>query len=102
RAGKVRTIGASNFTTDQVQQALEAASTNDLPRYEVLQPRYNLYDRGGLDGPMLDLAIAQDIGIITYSSLASGFLTGKYRSEADLNQSQRGGGIRRYLDERGL
>lgn len=102
RAGKVRTIGASNFDTAQVRAALDVAAANDLPRYEVLQPRYNLYDRSGLDGPMLDLAIAQDIGVITYSSLASGFLTGKYRSEADLSQSQRGGGIRRYLDERGL
>lgn len=102
RAGKVRTIGASNFDTAQVRAALDVAAANDLPRYEVLQPPYNLYDRSALDGPMLDLAVAEDIGIITYSSLASGFLTGKYRSEADLSQSQRGGGIRRYLDERGL
>lgn len=102
RAGKVRTIGASNFDAAQVRQALDVATANGLPRYEVLQPRYNLYDREDLDGPMLDLALAQDIGVITYSSLASGFLTGKYRSEADLNQSRRGGGIRRYLNARGL
>lgn len=102
RAGKVRTLGASNYDAVQLQQAMDAAATNSLPRYEVLQPRYNLYDRGGLEGSVLDLAIAQDLGVITYSSLASGFLTGKYRSEADLSQSQRGGSISRYLNERGL
>jgi len=101
-AGKVRAIGASNFDAAQLRQALDASGANELPRYEVLQPRYNLYDRSALDGALLDLAIAQDLGVITYSSLASGFLTGKYRSEADLSQSPRGAGIRRYLDERGL
>lgn len=102
RAGKVRIIGASNFDAAQVQHALEVASANGLPRYEVLQPPYNLHDRSGLEGPMLDLAVSQGVGVITYSSLASGFLTGKYRSEADLGQSRRGAGIRRYLNERGL
>lgn len=101
-AGKVRAIGASNFDAAQLRQALDTSNANGLPRYEVLQPRYNLYDRGDLDGALLDLAVAQDLGVITYSSLASGFLTGKYRSQADLSQSQRGAGIRRYLDERGL
>lgn len=101
-AGKVRALGASNFDAAQLRQALDVSAANDLPRYEVLQPRYNLYDRGDLDGALLDLAIARDLGVITYSSLASGFLTGKYRSQADLSQSQRGGGIKRYLDERGL
>lgn len=101
-AGKVRTIGASNYDAAQVRAALDASAAEGLPRYEVLQPRYNLYDRGDFDGPLRDLAIAEDIGVITYSSLASGFLTGKYRSEADLGQSPRGGGIGRYLDDRGL
>lgn len=101
-AGKVRTIGASNYDVAQLRQALDVSTANGLPRYEVLQPRYNLYDRGDLDGPLLDLAVAQGIGVITYSSLASGFLTGKYRSEADLSQSQRGGSVSQYLNERGL
>ncbi|MCD9027481.1 aldo/keto reductase [Luteimonas sp. BDR2-5] len=101
-AGKVRTIGASNYDAGQVRAALEVSAAEGLPRYEVLQPRYNLYDRGDFDGPLHDLAIAEDLGVITYSSLASGFLTGKYRSEADLGQSPRGGGVGRYLDERGL
>jgi len=101
-AGKIRIIGASNFTADQVRQALDVAATNGLPRYEILQPRYNLYDRGDFEGPLRDLAIAEELGVITYSSLASGFLTGKYRSEADLSQSQRGGSVARYLNERGM
>lgn len=101
-AGKVRIVGASNFSADQVRQALDASAANNLPRYEILQPRYNLYDRGDFDGPLRDLAQAEELGVITYSSLASGFLTGKYRSEADLSQSQRGGGVKRYLDERGM
>lgn len=101
-AGKVRVIGASNFDTDQVRQALDVSAANGLPRYEILQPRYNLYDRDSFEGPLRDLAIAEEIGVITYSSLAGGFLTGKYRTEADLSQSQRGGGIARYLNERGM
>lgn len=101
-AGKVRVIGASNFSAEQVRQALDASAANHLTRYEILQPRYNLYDRDGFDGPLRDLAIAQQLGVVTYSSLASGFLSGKYRSEADLSQSQRGGGIKRYLNDRGM
>lgn len=100
-AGKVRSIGASNFDVAQIRASLEAAAKSKLPRYEVLQPRYNLYDRSGLDGPMLELARSEELGVITYSSLASGFLSGKYRSEADLGKSRRGGGIARYLDARG-
>lgn len=100
-AGKVRTIGNSNFDVAQIQAALDVAKDTGLPRYEVLQPRYNLYDRSGLDGAMLDLAKREELGVITFSSLASGFLTGKYRSEADLGKSQRGGGIAKYLDDRG-
>ena len=101
-AGKVRIIGASNFDANQVRAALDASAANDLPRYEILQPRYNLYDRDGFDGALRDLALTEELGVITYSSLASGFLTGKYRSEADLDQSPRGRGVARYLDERGL
>lgn len=101
-AGKVRIIGASNFNGDQLRQALDASKANNLPRYEILQPRYNLYDRDGFEGPIRDIATSEELGVITYSSLASGFLSGKYRSEADLSQSQRGGGIKKYLNERGM
>ncbi len=102
RAGKVRIIGASNFDAGQTRAALDVSAANGLPRYELLQPRYNLYDRADFDGPLRELAVAEELGVITYSSLASGFLTGKYRSEADLGQSPRGRGVARYLDERGL
>lgn len=101
-AGKVRVVGASNYDAAQLRAALDVSAANGLPRYEILQPRYNLYDRGDFDGPLRDLAIAEELGVITYFSLASGFLTGKYRSEADLSQSQRGSSVARYLDERGL
>ena len=101
-AGKVRAIGASNFDTGQLRAALDAAGAKGLARYEVLQPEYNLYDRQNYDGPLRDLARAEGLGVITYYSLARGFLSGKYRSEADLGQSPRGGGIKAYLNERGF
>ena len=100
-AGKVRAIGASNFDAGQLRAAL-AVSAKGLPRYEVLQPEYNLYDRQGYDGALRDLALAEGLGVITYYSLARGFLSGKYRSEADLGQSPRGGGVKAYLNERGF
>ncbi len=102
KAGKVRAIGASNHSADQLAQALKAAADNSLPRYEVLQPQYNLYDRDGYDGALRDLAVAEGLGVITYFSLASGFLSGKYRSAEDFTKSARGGGMGKYLDERGL
>ncbi|WP_243304422.1 aldo/keto reductase [Geothrix oryzisoli] len=101
-AGKVRAIGASNFDAAQLRAALDTAEALGLPRYEVLQPEYNLYDRKSYDGPLRDLAMAEGLGVITYFSLARGFLSGKYRSEADLGQSPRGGGIKAYLNERGF
>ena len=100
-AGKVRAIGASNFSAAQLGAALDVAAKEGLPRYEALQPEYNLYDRASYDGPLRDLAIREDLGVIPYFSLASGFLTGKYRSEADLGQSQRGDRVAKYLDARG-
>ena len=100
--GKVRFIGASNLDAKQLAGSLEAAKAKALPRYDVLQPEYNLYDRASFDGPLRDLCIAEEIGVITYFSLAKGFLSGKYRSEADLGQSQRGGGVKAYLNERGF
>lgn len=101
-AGKVRAIGASNHSATQLASALKTARDAGLPRYEVLQPRYNLYDRADYEGDLRDLAIAEGLGVITYYSLASGFLTGKYRGKDDLGRSPRGGGIESYLDRRGM
>ena len=101
KAGKVRKIGASNFSAGQLRAALDAAEANGLPRYDVLQPEYNLYDRSGFDGPLRQLAIDEDLGVITYFSLAAGFLSGKYRSRADLSRSQRGSRVEKYLTDRG-
>lgn len=102
KAGKVRVIGASNHSAEQLRGALELAKREGLPRYEVLQPEHNLYDRGSFEGPLAELAIEEKLGVIPYFALASGFLTGKYRSEADLGKSPRGGGMHRYLNERGF
>jgi len=101
-AGKVRAIGASNLDASQLSEALRAADEHGLPRYATLQPPYNLYDRGSYEGPLRDLAIREGLGVITYYGLASGFLTGKYRSRDDLSKSPRGGGVEKYLDERGM
>ncbi|MER8791107.1 aldo/keto reductase [Mesorhizobium sp. M0983] len=100
--GKIRYAGASNLDAAQLRAALDVASLRGLPRYEVLQPEYNLYDRSFFDGPLRDLCVAEDIGVITYFSLAKGFLSGKYRSEADLGKSPRGGGAKGYLNARGM
>ena len=100
--GKIRWCGASNFSAAQLAAALRAARAQSLPRYEVLQPEYNLYDRSGFEGGLRDLCVAEEIGVVTYYSLAKGFLAGKYRTPADLGQSPRGGGIRGYLNPRGL
>ncbi|MGN8019520.1 aldo/keto reductase [Phyllobacterium sp. 22229] len=101
KAGKIKSIGASNYDANQLRAALDTAKADGLPRYDVLQPEYNLYDRAGYDGALRDLCMAEDIGVITYFSLARGFLSGKYRSEADLGQSQRGGAVKAYLNARG-
>jgi aryl-alcohol dehydrogenase-like predicted oxidoreductase len=100
-AGKIRWCGASNYNAEQMRAALDAAKAKGLPRCEVLQPEYNLYDRGSYDGALRDLCIREEIGVITYFSLAKGFLSGKYRSEADLGQSPRGGAVEAYLNSRG-
>jgi aryl-alcohol dehydrogenase-like predicted oxidoreductase len=99
QAGKVRAIGCSNFDAAQAADALAAARAHKLPRYQTLQPEYNLLARGRFEGPLRDLAIREGLGVITYYSLASGFLTGKYRSKDDLGQSPRGRGMTRYLDD---
>jgi aryl-alcohol dehydrogenase-like predicted oxidoreductase len=97
--GKVGAIGCSDYAAPALKEAL---SKKSLPRYDVVQPEYNLYDRKRFEGPLRDLCIAEQLGVITYYSLASGFLSGKYRSKADLAKSVRGTGIGKYLDERGF
>jgi len=101
KAGKVKAIGASNLDAAQLGEALAVAKEKDLPPYQVLQPEYNLYDRASYDGALRDLCMKEGIGVVTYFSLASGFLTGKYRSKGDLGQSKRGGGVAKYLTPRG-
>jgi aryl-alcohol dehydrogenase-like predicted oxidoreductase len=100
--GKVRAIGASNFSAARLGESLAIAKKYDLPRYESLQPEYNLVSRAGYEAELEPLIRKEDVGVISYYGLASGFLTGKYRSEADLSKSPRGQGVRKYLDARGL
>ena len=102
KAGKVRAFGASNLDAAQLQAYFEAADRAGLPRYAALQPEYNLYDRAGFEGPLADLCTRENIGVITYFSLARGFLSGKYRSIADTEGTARGGGVAGYLDAKGL
>ena len=102
KAGKVRAIGASNYSTARLKEALEISHRKGLPRYESLQPEYNLMERSGYESELAPLCRDEQIGVITYYSLASGFLTGKYRSKEDARKSPRGAGATKYLDERGL
>ena len=90
KAGKIRVIGASNYSAARLQEALDTSAKNNLPRYECLQPEYNLVERKIFEGELQDLCVREEIGVIPFFSLAAGFLTGKYRSEADLNKSVRG------------
>jgi aryl-alcohol dehydrogenase-like predicted oxidoreductase len=101
KQGKVRAIGASNYSGPRLREALEVSKANGFARYESLQPEYNLYAREDYEHQYESLCRESNLGVITYFSLASGFLTGKYRSEADLNKSKRGGGIKKYLNGRG-
>jgi aryl-alcohol dehydrogenase-like predicted oxidoreductase len=100
--GKIRWCGGSNLTVALLEGALAAAKARGGPRYEVLQPEYNLADRQGFESGLAELCEREQIGVITYFSLAKGFLSGKYRSEADLAQSARGGGVKPYLEPRGF
>ena len=102
KEGKVRAIGASNFTAARLQAALEASQRHGYPRYETYQPEYNLYAREGFEKELEPLCQKQGLGVINYYSLAAGFLTGKYRSENDFSKSARGGGMAKYLNPRGL
>jgi aryl-alcohol dehydrogenase-like predicted oxidoreductase len=100
--GKIRAIGCSNLDATQLQASFNAAEKAGLPRYDVIQPEYNLYDRASFEGPLADLCVKEDIGVITYFSLAAGFLSGKYRSKADTEGKARGGKAAAYLDDKGL
>lgn len=100
--GKVRAIGASNYSAERLTQALKVNAEQGLPRYESLQPLYNLFDRAEYEEKLEPVCVREGLGVIPYFSLASGFLTGKYRSEDDLAKSARGGGIKKYLNERGF
>lgn len=100
-AGKVRFIGASNLTPQRLNEALETAQKHNLPRYESLQPLYNLYDRTDFENGLKQICSDQGLGVIPYFSLAAGFLTGKYRSKDDIGQKARGQTVEKYLTERG-
>ena len=101
RDGKIRAIGASNYTAERLDEALAVSLKHSLPRYESVQPLYNLYDRADYEEKLQAVCVKHDVGVISYFSLASGFLTGKYRSEADLAKSARGQGVKKYLTARG-
>ena len=101
REGKVRAIGASNFSAPRLVEALQASERLGLPRYESLQPLYNLVERAAYEDELEAVCVEQGLGVINFYALASGFLTGKYRSDADLGRSARGGGAKKYLNERG-
>jgi aryl-alcohol dehydrogenase-like predicted oxidoreductase len=101
-AGKVRVIGASNYTGARLDAALQVSKDAGLPAYQVLQPEYNLYDREGYETDLEPVAEKHKIAVVTYFSLASGFLSGKYRSKDDLKNAARGSRVEKYLNERGL
>lgn len=102
KEGKVRLIGASNYKADRLAEALQISASNNVPVYQTLQPEYNMYQREDYETNLEPLCLAHGLGVIPYYSLASGFLTGKYRSEADFSKSKRGQGIKKYLNERGF
>lgn len=101
-AGKVRWIGASNYSPERLQESMRTSAEKGLPAYVALQPRYNLFDRQEFERDHAPVCAEHGLGVLTYYSLASGFLTGKYRSEADLGKSVRGSSMPKYLTPRGL
>jgi aryl-alcohol dehydrogenase-like predicted oxidoreductase len=102
KQGKVRAIGASNFTADRLASALEISRRNNLPRYESLQPHYNLVERADYERNLAPLCVREHLGVIPYFSLAAGFLTGKYRSAADAEGKARAPRVMKYLNDRGF
>jgi len=103
KAGKIRAIGASNFSAERLKSALHAAKANGLPRYESMQPEYSLMERSSYEGALQRVCEDNGVGVITFFSLAAGFLTGKYRSEADYGKSPRGPrSMPKYMNPRGM
>ncbi|NYT59802.1 aldo/keto reductase [Alcaligenaceae bacterium] len=101
KAGKVRALGASNYSAERLRQALAVSQEQGLARYEVIQPLYNLHDREDFESGLATLVQEQEIGVVSYFSLASGFLTGKYRSLEDVKDSPRARFLQGYFSERG-
>lgn len=102
QAGKVRAIGTSNHSAEQVAEALAISEREGLAAYATVQPHYNLYSRDTFEGPLQDLAVARGLGVITYFSLESGFLTGKYKSAEQVAGTSREGMLKDKFDERGV
>ncbi|KMZ12728.1 Oxidoreductase [Candidatus Burkholderia humilis] len=102
KAGKVRVIGASNYSGERLAEALKVSKETGLPAYQILQPEYNLYDREAYETGLEPVVEANKVSVVTYYSLASGFLSGKYRSKADVQGKARGSKVENYLDARGL
>ena len=102
KVGKIGAIGASNFDAKRLAEAAAISKAKGLPRYESLQPHYNLMERGLFEGELENECLKEGIGVIPYYSLASGFLSGKYRSEADVGSAQRGGGVKKYINSKGM
>lgn len=102
RQGKVRLIGASNISASRLEVALRVSRQDAYPRYESLQPEYNLYQRSGFEDALEPACVKHGLGVICYFALASGFLTGKYRTDKDLTKSVRGGSMQKYMNERGF
>ncbi|RUT30279.1 aldo/keto reductase [Arsenicitalea aurantiaca] len=101
RSGKVRAIGTSNYTAEMIREAREISIIKSLPRYESEQPLYNLYDRESFEGPLQQACIELEIGVLPYFSLAAGFLTGKYRTDADFKKGARGPRVEKYNTDKG-
>lgn len=102
KQGKVKAIGASNYSAERLREALYVSEQHHFPAYQTLQPLYNLYERSEFEKELLPVCEAEKLAVIPYYSLASGFLTGKYRTEDDLAKGSRGPGIKKYLNEKGL
>jgi aryl-alcohol dehydrogenase-like predicted oxidoreductase len=102
KQGKVREIGASNFSVDRLAESLKISTDKGLPRYQSLQPQYSLVERDQFEGPLEALCLREKVGVIGYYSLASGFLTGKYRSQGDTAGRARGAGVATYLNDYGF
>ena len=101
-AGKVRVIGASNYTGERLEEALKVSAKEGIPAYQLLQPEYNLYDRADYESDLEPVVKAHKVSVVPYYSLASGFLSGKYRSKADIEGRARGAKVAGYLNDRGL